>query len=136
MPQIFTGKLLIPGEHLQQYFEALAEAEAAREPFRRHLEGLNEAFGASLATTYTRTTVLRHTGVVSLFIDFLCDDTDVERLEDVTRGRVTSGFRRWAKRTVWGGPESHALRVGLRRFFRFLATDKGIWAPKALEALT
>jgi hypothetical protein len=136
MPQIFTGKLLIPREQLQQYFEALAAAEAAREPFRRHLEGLNEAFGASLATKYTRTTVLRHTGVVSLFIDFLCDYTDVARLEDVTRGMVNSGFRRWAKRKVWGGPEGEELRVGLRRFFRFLAADKGIWAPKALEALT
>ena len=136
MPQIFTGKLLIPGERLQQDFEAMAEAEAAREPFRRHLEGLNEAFGASLATKYTRTTVLRHTGVVRLFIDFLCDYTDVERLEDVTRGTVNSGFRRWAKRKVWGGPESEELRVGLRRFFRSLAADKGIRAPKALEALT
>jgi hypothetical protein len=136
MPQIVTGKLLIPGEQLQPHVEALAEAEAAREPFRRHLEGLNEAFGGSLASKYTRTTVLRHTGVVRLFIDFLCAYTDVERLEDVTRGMVTSGFRRWATRKVWGGPESEARRVGLRRFFRFLAADKGIRAPKALEALT
>jgi hypothetical protein len=135
MPQIFTGKLLIPGEQLQPYFEALAAAEAAREPFRRHPEALNEAFGAALATTYTRPTVLRHTGVVRLFIDFLCDDTDVERLEEVTRGMVTSGVRRWATRKVWGGPEGDELRVGLRRFFRFLAADKGIRAPKALEAL-
>jgi hypothetical protein len=135
MPQIFTGKVVIPGEQLEQYLEAMAETEQAREPFRRHLEGLNEEFGDWLATKYGRKTVLKHTGVVDLFIDFLCDYTDLERLEDVTRGMVNSGFRSWAKRKVWGGPDGDELRVGLRRFFRFLDTHKGICAPKALEAL-
>ena len=136
MPQIFTGKVVIPGEQLPQYLEAMAATEAAREPFRRHLEGLNEAFGAWLATKYTRKTVLRHTGVVDLFIDFLCDSTDLERLEDVTRGMVNSGFRSWAKRKVWGGPDADELRVGLRKFFQYLDMHQGICAPKALEALT
>jgi hypothetical protein len=135
MPQIFTGKVVIPREQVPQYLEAMAEAEEAREPFRRHLEGLNEAFGAWLATKYTRTTVLRHTGVVGLFIDFLCDYTDLERLEAVTRGMVNSGFRSWVKRKVWGGPDGAALRVGLRRFFQYLDTHQGICAPAALAAL-
>jgi hypothetical protein len=136
MPQIFTGKVVIPGEQLPQYLEAMAETEAAREPFRRHLEGLNEAFGAWLATKYSRKTVLKHTGVVDLFIDFLCDYTDLERLEDVTRGMVNSGFRSWVKRKVWGGPDADALRVGLRKFFRYLDAHQGIRAPTALAALT
>src|ERR671921_660764 len=119
MPQIFTGKVVIPGEQLPQYLEA-------REPFRRHLEGLNAAFGAWLAAKYTRKTVLKHTGVVDLFIDFLCDYTDLERLEDVTRGMVNSGFRNWAKRKVWGGPDADELRVGLRKFFGYLDTHQGI----------
>jgi hypothetical protein len=136
MPQIFTGNVAIPGEQLPQYLEALAESEAARAPFRRHLEALNEAFGAWLAATYTRKTVLKHTGVVELFIDFLCDYTDLERLEDVTRGMVNSGFRSWVKRKVWGGPDADALRVGLRKFFRYLDTHKGICAPTALAVLT
>ncbi len=135
MPQIFTGKVVIPGEQLPQYLEAMAETEAAREPFRRHLEGLNEAFGAWLATKYSRTTVLKHTGVVELFIDFLCDYTDLERLEDVTKGMVNSGFRSWAKRKVWGGPDADELRVGLRKFFRYLDTHQGIRAPTALATL-
>jgi hypothetical protein len=49
---------------------------------------------------------------------------------------VNSGFRRWTTREVWGGPTSDALRVGLRRFVRFLGAPKGIRVPKALEALT
>ena len=136
MPQIFTGKVVIPGEQLPPYLAALAEAEAARAPFRRHLEELNAAFGAWLATKYTRKTVLKHTGVVDLFIDFLCDYTDLERLENVTRGMVNSGFRSWVKRKVWGGPDADALRVGLRKFFRYLDAHQGIRAPTALAALT
>jgi hypothetical protein len=135
MPQIFTGKVVIPGEQLPQYLEAMAETEAAREPFRRHLERLNEAFGAWLATTYTRTTARKHTGVVGLFIDFLCDCTYVERLEDVTRGMVNSGFRSWVKRKVWGGPDADVLRVGLRKFFQYLDTQQGICMFTALAVL-
>jgi hypothetical protein len=136
MPQIFTGKVVIPGEQLPQYLEAMAETEAAREPFRRRLEGLNEAFSVWLATKYTRTTVLKHTGVVELFIDFLCDYTDLERLEDVTRGMVNSGFRSWVKRKVWGGPDADALRLGQRKFFQYLDRQQGICVPIALAVLT
>lgn len=136
MPQIFTGTVEIPGEQLPQYLEAMAEAEAARASFRRQVESLNTEFEVALARKYTRTTVRKHTFVVSLFIDFLCDYTDVERLEDVTRGIVNSGFRRWVKRKVWDGPDADALRVSLRKFFQFLATSKGIRAPHALAALT
>jgi len=135
MPQIVTGKVVIPGEQLPQDLAAMAEAAAAWEPFRRHLEGLNEAFGVWLATTYTRTTVRKHTGVVGLFIDFLCDYTDLECLEEVTRGMVNSGFRSWVKRTVWGGPDADELRVGLRRFFQYLDTQQGLCVPVALAAL-
>jgi len=135
MPEIFTGKVVIPGDQLGQYLEALAEAEDARAPFRAYLEELNAAFGAYLATKYTRKTVLSHTGVIDTFIDFLCDYTDLERLEDVTRGMVNSGFRSWYKRKVWGGEDPDEVRVALTKFFRFLATSKGIVAPKALEVL-
>ncbi len=135
MPQIFTGKVVILGKQLPQLLEALAETEAAREPLRRHLEGLNEAFGDWLATKYTRRTVLKHTFVVGLFIDFLCDYTDLARLEAVTRGMVNSGFRSWVKRKVWGGPDADELRVGLRKFFQYLDTHQGICAPTALATL-
>ena len=135
MPQIFTGKVVIPADQLADYVAAMAEVEQAREPFRRHLEGLNAEFGAYLATKYTRKTVRTHTGVIDVFIDFLWDYTDVERIEDVTRGMVNSGFRSWYKRKVWGGADPDAVRVALRKFFQFLAKQKGISVPKALDAL-
>src|SRR4051794_19011394 len=100
MPQVFSGKIVIPGDQLDAYFAAVKDTEEARAPFRQSLEALNDAFGASLATQYSKKTVNKHTGTVALFIHFLCDYTDVERLDDVTRGMVNSQFRSWYKRKV------------------------------------
>ena len=40
-----------------QVATALAEVETAREPFRRHLEGLQDEFARSLAAKYAKRTV-------------------------------------------------------------------------------
>ncbi len=48
MPEVFTGKVLIPGDQIDDYLTALKEAEEARAPFRRSLDELNAAFAASL----------------------------------------------------------------------------------------
>ena len=136
MPHVFTGSVVVPGEQFQGYLHAMAEAEDARAPFRRSLEARLAEFGAALAAKYTRKTVRQHVGVVEAFIAFLCDYTDVERLEEVTRGMVNSHFQRWYRRKVWDDTDSAALRVALRRFFQFLRTSKGIHNPQALAALT
>jgi hypothetical protein len=70
-----------------------------------------------------------------LFSIFLCDYTDVERLEDVTRGMVNSHFRRWYRGKVLDRMDPDETRVALRKFFAFLDQDKGIHNPKALDAL-
>ena len=46
MPKVYMGKVVIPGDQIEAYFKALAEAEKAREPFRNHLQGLNQDFAA------------------------------------------------------------------------------------------
>jgi hypothetical protein len=135
MPRVYTGKVLIPGDKIEAYFAAMKEAEVARAPFRQSLEALNEDFGAFLATKYTRKTVRKHTGTIALFIDFLCDYTDAERLEDVTRGMVNSQFRAWYKRKVLWDMDPTEVHAGLKKFFGFLDQQKGLQAPKALEAL-
>jgi len=136
MPEVFTGKVLIPGDQIDVYLAALKEAEEARAPFRRSLDELNAAFAASLEKKYSRRTVLKHTSIVELFSIFLCDYTDVERLEDVTRGLVNSHFRRWYQRKVLDRMDPDETRVALKKFFQFLEQEKGIHNPKALEALT
>ncbi len=135
MPDVYTGKVLIPGDQIDAYLAALKAAEETRAPFRVLLENLNEEFGVSLEKKYSRRTVLKHTGIVNLFIIFLCDYTDVERLEDVTRGMVNSHFRRWYRSKVLDRMDPDEIRVALRTFLGFLDQEKGIHNPTALEAL-
>jgi hypothetical protein len=135
MSEVYTGKVLIPGDQIDAYLAALKEAEEARAPFREMLEGLNGEFGVSLEKKYSRKTMRKHTSIVDLFIIFLTEYTDVERVEDVTRGMVNSHFRRWYQRKVLDLMDPDETRVALKKFFGFLDQEKGIHNPKALEAL-
>ena len=56
-------------------------------------------------------------------------------LYEITRGMVNTHFRAWHKRKVWDSATPNDLRVALKKFFEFLATEKGIEVPKVLEAL-
>lgn len=71
MAQVFSGKVVIPANQVEQYFEVMQQAEAARAPFRQSLEQLNQEFGEFLATKYVPKTVRKHTGIVDLFIHFI-----------------------------------------------------------------
>ncbi len=135
MPQVFTGKIVIPGDKIDEYFKAMEEAEKEREPFRKYLEGLKEEFERYLSTKHSRKTVNKHTWIVEMFIEFLCKYTDVEKIEEITRGMVNTHFRQWYKRKVWDSATQNDLRVALKKFFQFLYTEKGIKNLKVLEAL-
>ena len=134
MPQVFTGKVVIPGDQLDAHFRAMEAAEEARKPFRSQLTGLKSEFENYLATKYSRKTARKHALVVEIFIDFLCDYTDVTSIEDVTRGMANSAFRRWYKGKVWDSATPDDLRVALKRFFQFLDKEKGITNQKVLDS--
>ena len=135
MPQVFTGKVAIPGDQIETYLAALAEAQEARRPFRQSLEGLRAEFEQHLAARYSRKTVRKHAQIVALFVDFLCEYSDVATIEEITRGMANSAFRHWYKRKVLDAATPDDLRVALKRFFQFLATEKGIHNPKVLASL-
>jgi site-specific recombinase XerD len=135
MAKVFTGRVIIPGNKLDEYIKAMQSAEAARAPFREGLEQLNQEFTDSLATKYVAKTVRKHTGIVDLFIHFICGYTDVEEIGDITKGMVNSHFRSWYKRKVLASTSEGDLRVALKKFFQFLATEKGIVNQKVLDAL-
>jgi len=135
MAKVFTGKVVIPGNKLGEYFQAMQAAEAARAPFRESLERLNQEFADFLLAKYTQKTMRKHTGIVDLFIHFICGYTDVESIEEITRGMVNSHFRQWYRRKVIDSARESDLRVALKKFFQFLATEKGIVNQKVLDAL-
>ena len=109
--------------------------EKARADFRRLLQKLKGDFLRSLATKYTRRTVQKHRLILGCFTDYLCDYTDVNSLEEVTKGMVNSGFRCWYKSKVWDSTEAHELRATLNKYFRFLAENKNVRNDKVLAAL-
>jgi len=134
MPRVFTGKVVIPGDKIADYLNAAEEFEKDRAPFRQHLTALNAEFAASLATRYAARTVRKHTGIVEMFIEFLCNYTDVAAIEEITRGMANTHFRQWYKRKVWDAATPDDLRVALKKFFQFLDAEKSIHNPRVLES--
>src|SRR5882672_1860181 len=86
MARVFRGKMAIPGDQMEAYFEALGQWEQEKEPLRTQLEHCACDFTRALAQHATPKTVRKHAAILTLFIDFVCWDTDVQRLDDITRG--------------------------------------------------
>jgi len=135
MPKVFIGKVIIPGDKIDEYIAALKKAEEERKPFREFLTGLNEEFYQHLLARYSPKTARKHSGVISLFIEFICKYTDVTTLEDITKGMVNTHFQSWWKRKVWNSTTQNEIRVALKKFFGFLASEKGIVNEKVLKTL-
>jgi len=135
MAKVFTGKVLIPGDRMAEYLVAIEAAEKAQAPFRESLEQFNVEFGEFLAIKYVPKTVRKHTEIIDLFIHFICGYTDVASIDDITKGMVNSHFRAWYKRKVMDSATESELRVALKKFFQFLATEKGIVCQKVLDGL-
>ncbi|MCK4485396.1 MAG: hypothetical protein KAU38_01370 [Desulfobacterales bacterium] len=135
MPKVYTGKVVIPGDKMDEYFKLMQEAEEKREPFRQSLLQLNKEFYEHVLAKYSERTARRHASVADLFIEFISRQTDVETIEQITRGMVNTHFKQWCRRKVWGAPSPDQLRVSLKKFFTFLATEKGIVNDKALKSL-
>ena len=134
MPQVFTGKVAIPGDKIQDYLKMLEVAEKQREPFRNSLIELNDEFHEHLLTKFQPKTAGKHTMVVELFIEFLCRHTDVTRIEDITRGMANTHFKKWWKKKVWDSTTPEQISVALKKFFTFLAMEKGIVNEKVLQS--
>jgi hypothetical protein len=72
--------------------------------------------------------------IVDLFLEFLAKQTDVESLEEVTKGMAGSYFDRWYKNKVWGcSSDTHSRKLSLEKFFSFLASQKGIFNQTVLS---
>lgn len=132
---MYTGKVVIPGDKLDEYIKGVEEAERKRAPFREYLQSLNEEFTGYLLEKYSERTAGKHTFIVAMFIDFLCSQTDVQNIEEITRGMVNTHFKNWWQRKVWSSSTPNDLRVALKKFFRFLAEKKGIVCEKASKVL-
>ena len=133
MARVFRGKIAIPGDQMEAYFEALGQFETAKEPLRTQLERCARDFTQALARQYTPKTIRKHAQILTLFIDFVCWDTDVRRIDEITRGIANSHFRQWYQRKVGDRTESE-LKTTIKKFFHFLAEAKGIGNEAVLKS--
>jgi site-specific recombinase XerD len=133
MARVFQGKIAIPGYHIEAYLEALGQFAHDKAPLRTQLEHYARDFAHALAQQYGPKTVRKHTLIIDLFIDFVCWDTDVRRLEEITRGMANSAFRQWYRRKVGDRTESE-LKTAIKKFFQFLAREKGITNEAVLKS--
>jgi hypothetical protein len=72
MAEVFRGKVAIPRDQMEAYFEALEQFETDKQPMRQQLEQCARDCERVLARQYTAKTVRKHTAIIALFIDFLC----------------------------------------------------------------
>jgi site-specific recombinase XerD len=133
MARVFRGKIAIPGDQMEAYFQALEEFETDKEPMRKQLEQCARDFERVLTQQYAPKTVRKHTAIIALFIDFVCWDTDVCRIEEITRGIANSYFRQWYLRKVGDRTESE-LKTAIKKFFQFLDQGKGITNEAVLKS--
>ncbi len=133
MPNVFTGKVAIPGDKIDEYLEVMEKSEKERAPFVKRLNELNEEFGEYLNEKgLSDRTISKHCGIISLFIDFLARYTDVEKIEDVTKGMANTHFKNWYKRKLWDSTTPAEITAAIKRLFTFLAENKSIVNEKVL----
>jgi site-specific recombinase XerD len=133
MAHVFRGKIAIPGDQMEAYFQALEEFEKNKEPLRKQLEQCARDFERVLTQQYAPKTVRKYTAIIALFIDFVCWDTDVRRIEEITRGIANSYFRQWYLRKVGDRTESE-LKTAIKKFFQFLDQEKGVTNEAVLQS--
>ena len=135
MAKVYTGKVSIPGDKIDEFLQIMKETEERREPFRQFMTHLNEEFHDSLVAKFSERTARKHSMVVEMFIEFISRHTDVERIEDITKGMVNTHFKQWWKRKVWDATTPDQITTSLKKFFLFLAQEKGIVNEKAMKGL-
>jgi site-specific recombinase XerD len=103
----------------------------AYDPFRKMLEGFNQDFEAYLTEQFSGRTARIHSYKVALFIDFLCWNTNVKSIDEITRGIANSHFRKWYMSKIGNCSETE-LKSAIKKFFQFLAEKKGIRNEKVM----
>ena len=134
MPRVFTGKVVIPGDKIEEYLEMVKEAEEKRKPFVEKCEAILDEFYDYLVDEkgLSERTANSHYQVIHIFNEFLARQTDVWDYSEVTKGIANTYFKQWYKRKVWGGPTTERIPVSIRKFFLFLKEKKGIHNKKVL----
>lgn len=75
------GKVIMPGNQIEEFLERIEDAEDEIEPFRKYLNEISKEFEEYLTDNFSAKTARKHCYKIDLFIDFLCFNTDVKCIE-------------------------------------------------------
>lgn len=67
-----------------------------------------------------------------MFMVYLTQYTDEDDFATIRKGVVNTNFFRWHKRKVLNRFDQASLKSSTRKFFKFLAEEKGIYNEKIL----
>jgi len=131
MPNAIAGDLEF--ESADEYFAALKTWEEHRAPFKAQAEVLADEFIASLHREgLSRRTVNKHQMNIEIFIVYLTQYTDADEFATVRKGMVNTEFSQWYRRKVLNRCDPASLKSTTKKFFKFLAEEKGIYNEKVL----
>jgi hypothetical protein len=130
-PKVYVGDYVF--ESLEDYFAAMRAWEEHREPFTAQAEALAAEFIDYLYQQgLSQRTVRKHSQNIDMFIVYLTQYTDTDDFATVRRGVVNTSFFRWYRRKVWDRTDPASLKSSTKKFFQFLADEKGIYNEKVL----
>jgi site-specific recombinase XerD len=131
MPKVIAGDLEF--ESIDEYIGALRAWEEHRAPFKAQAEMLADEFIDSLDKQgLTERTISKHQMNIEIFIVYLTQYTDADDFATVRKGMVNTEFFQWYRRKVLNRCDPASLKSTTRKFFKFLAEEKGIYNEKIL----
>jgi site-specific recombinase XerD len=131
MPKVIVGDTEF--ESIDEYIAALKAWEEFRAPFKVQAEALAEEFIDSLHKQgLSKRTINKHQMNIEIFIVYLKQYTDADDFATVRKGMVNTEFFQWYRRKVLDRCDPASLKSTTRKFFKFLAEEKGIYNEKVL----
>lgn len=131
MPKVIVGDIVF--ETLEDYFAPLEAWEEHRAPFRAQADALADEFIEYLFDQgLSKRTIRKHNQNIGMFMVYLTQYTDTDDFATVRKGVVNTNFFRWYRRKVLNRLDKDSLKSTTRKFFKFLAEEKGIYNEKVL----
>jgi len=131
MTKVIVGDLEL--ESVDDYIAALKAWEEHRAPFKNQAEALAEEFIDSLHKQgLSERTINKHQMNIEIFIVYLTQYTDADDFVTIRQGMVNTEFFQWYRRKVLDRCDPASLKSTTRKFFKFLAEEKGIYNGKVL----
>jgi site-specific recombinase XerD len=131
MTKVFAGDLEF--ESIDDYIAALQAWEDHRAPFKALAELLADEFIESLHKQgLSKRTINKHQMNIEMFVVYLTQYTDADDFATIHKGTVNTEFFQWYRRKVLDRCDPASLKSTTRKFFKFLAEEKGIYNERVL----